>query len=85
MAFFGGAGMGAVEFGDTTVALVTIGAGWAVLLPALALAADTIIDSTWLEPIAATPAERGNPAVRFGNSTQAVPVVAYRKESNRVQ
>ena len=85
MAFFGGAGMGAVEFSDTTVALVTIGVGWAILLPALALAADTITDSAWLEPVATSPAERGNPAARFGRSAQAVPVVAHRKETNRVQ
>ena len=55
------------------------------MLSALALAADTITDSAWLEPVATSPAERGNPAARLGRSAQAVPVVAHRKETNRVQ
>lgn len=50
LAFFSGAQLGAVEFSDTTLALALIGLGWAVLLPTLALVADTIIDSAWLEP-----------------------------------
>jgi hypothetical protein len=50
LAFFSGAQLGAVEFGNTALALAAIGAGWAVLLPTLALVADTIIDSAWLEP-----------------------------------
>lgn len=50
LAFFSGAQLGAVEFSNTLLALVSIGVGWAVLLPTLALVADTIIDSAWLEP-----------------------------------
>jgi hypothetical protein len=50
MAFFGGAGLGAVAFSDTLLAMGVIGIGWAILLPLLALTADTIIDSAWLEP-----------------------------------
>ncbi|MFC1688583.1 DUF2878 domain-containing protein [Pseudomonadota bacterium] len=50
MAFFGGMNLGAVEFDHTGVALVMIGLGWAMLLPALILVADSIIDSPWLEP-----------------------------------
>ncbi len=50
MAFFGGMNLGAVTFSNTPVALLVIGAGWAVLLPLLVVIADTIIDSSWLEP-----------------------------------
>lgn len=50
MAFFAGAGMGAVTFSNTLVALAAIGAGWAILLPLLVLIADTLIDSPFLEP-----------------------------------
>jgi hypothetical protein len=50
LAFFGGAGLGAVAFSDTLLAMGVIGIGWAILLPLLALTADTIIDSAWLEP-----------------------------------
>jgi Na+/H+ antiporter NhaC len=51
MAFFGGMNLGAVEFSHTAAALVVIGLGWALLLPVLTLVADTIIDSTVLEPV----------------------------------
>jgi hypothetical protein len=50
MAFFAGAGMGAVSFGNTAAALALIGAGWMLLLPLLVLISDTIIDSQLLEP-----------------------------------
>lgn len=50
MAFFGGMNLGAVEFSHTAAALVVIGLGWALLLPVLTLVADTIIDSSLLEP-----------------------------------
>lgn len=50
MAFYGGANLGAVEFSHTLTALVVIAAGWAILLPLLTWIADTIIDSSWLEP-----------------------------------
>jgi len=50
MAFYGGMNLGAVEFSHTAAALVLIGLGWALLLPALTLVADTIIDSSKLEP-----------------------------------
>ena len=50
MAFFGGMNLGAVEFSHTAAALTVIGLGWALLLPVLTLVADTIIDSTLLEP-----------------------------------
>lgn len=49
MAFWGGMNLGAVEFSHTAAALALIGVGWAVLLPALTLVADTIIDSPLLE------------------------------------
>lgn len=51
MAFFGGMNLGAVEFSHTAAALTVIGLGWALLLPVLTLVADTIIDSTVLEPV----------------------------------
>jgi hypothetical protein len=57
LAFFSGAQLGAVEFSNTLLALVSIGVGWAVLLPALALVADTIIDSAWLEPREGLPSD----------------------------
>ena len=50
MAFFAGAGLGAVTFTNTPLALALIGAGWAVLLPLLVLISDTITDSEFLEP-----------------------------------
>lgn len=50
LAFFGGMNLGAVEFSHTAAALVVIGLGWALLLPALTVVADTIIDSQILEP-----------------------------------
>lgn len=50
LAFYGGSAMGAVEFSHTLTSLLAIGAGWAVLMPLLALISDTIIDSSWLEP-----------------------------------
>jgi hypothetical protein len=50
MAFYAGANLGAVTFPNTTIALVVIGAGWAVLLPLLALLSESIIDSTLFEP-----------------------------------
>lgn len=50
LAFAAGAGMGAVEFGDPLITPLVIGAGWAVLLPLVALLAESIIDSTFLEP-----------------------------------
>ena len=50
LAFYSGAAVGAVELSNTPLALAVIGAGWAVILPLLALIADTIIDSEWLEP-----------------------------------
>ena len=50
MAFYGGAAMGAAQFSEPALALAVIGAGWAVLLPLLAIISDTIIDSEWLEP-----------------------------------
>ncbi len=43
MSFFAGQKAGAVSFADTTVALVVIGIGWAVLLPLMVRAA------VWLE------------------------------------
>lgn len=51
LAFYAGASAGAVVFTNTWLALAVIGAGWAVLLPAVALLADTIIDSTFMEPV----------------------------------
>jgi hypothetical protein len=57
LAFYSGAQLGAVEFSNTLLALVSIGVGWAVLLPALALVADTIIDSAWLEPREGLPSD----------------------------
>jgi hypothetical protein len=50
LAFAAGAGMGAVRFGDPVVTPLVIGAGWAVLLPLFSLLAESIIDSTFLEP-----------------------------------
>ncbi|MEJ2402272.1 MAG: DUF2878 domain-containing protein [Xanthomonadales bacterium] len=85
LAFVGGAGMGAVEFSNTPLALAAIGAGWALLLPMLALAADTIIDSAWLEPHDGLLTERrvARPAPLSG--AEPVPVRVFEKESNRVQ
>lgn len=50
IAFASGQALGAAQFADTTAALTAIGAGWALMLPLLALVADTIIDSDILEP-----------------------------------
>jgi len=50
MAFFAGSAAGAAEFSNPVIALAVIGVGWAILLPLLTLIADTIIDSTLLEP-----------------------------------
>lgn len=50
MAFFAGSAAGAAEFSNPVAALAVIGVGWAILLPLLTLIADTIIDSTLLEP-----------------------------------
>jgi hypothetical protein len=50
VAFYGGMKLDAVVFSDPVTALVVIGLGWAILLPALVVIADTIIDSAWLEP-----------------------------------
>jgi hypothetical protein len=49
-AFYGGMKLGAVTFSEPVIALGIIGLGWAALLPALVVIADTIIDSTRLEP-----------------------------------
>ncbi len=49
MAFLAGAGMGAVTFNNTVLAVAVIGVGWMVLLPLLVLIADSIIDSALLE------------------------------------
>ena len=53
LAFWAGAGMGAVSFSDPVMALLAIGIGWALLLPLLALLSDTITDSAFLEPMSA--------------------------------
>ena len=58
LAFYAGAGMGAVSFSNTALALAVIGLGWALLLPLLVLIADTIIDSAFLEPTEEQPAPR---------------------------
>ncbi len=50
LAFLAGTAAGAAQFSNTTQALLLLGAGWAVLLPLLAILADTIIDSTLFEP-----------------------------------
>jgi hypothetical protein len=50
LAFWAGAGMGAVSFSDPVLALLAIGAGWSLLLPLLALLSDEITDSALLEP-----------------------------------
>lgn len=51
-AFYGGMNLNAVVFPDPVTALGVIGVGWAILLPALVVISDTIIDSAWLEPSA---------------------------------
>lgn len=84
LAFFGGAGAGAVEFGNTALALATIGIGWALLLPALSLVADTIIDSAWLEPREGLLNEQPPRALAEARGLEPVPVPAFEKESNRV-
>jgi hypothetical protein len=55
-AFYGGMKLNAVAFSDPVIALGVIGIGWALLLPALVVIADTIIDSPWLEPRPSTSA-----------------------------
>jgi len=50
LAFLAGTAAGAAQFSNTTQALLLLGVGWAVLLPFLAILADTIIDSTLFEP-----------------------------------
>lgn len=50
LAFWAGSRMGAVSFSDPVIALLAVGAGWSLLLPMLALIADTITDSAFLEP-----------------------------------
>jgi len=71
LAFYGGAGLGAVEFSDPLLALAVIGAGWAVLLPLLTVVADAIIDGDRPEPGADQP--RGPTAV----GAEPAPVPAY--------
>ena len=85
LAFLGGAGMGAVEFGHTASALAVIGIGWAFLLPALALIADTIIDSAWLEPRDGLLIEQPRRAPAAANAAKPVPVPVFERESNRVR
>jgi hypothetical protein len=58
LAFFAGAGLGAVTFTNTPLALVVIGVGWAVLLPLVVLISDTIADSGFLEPNSRTVEQR---------------------------
>jgi hypothetical protein len=76
VAFYAGAGLGAVTFTNQTLALALIGAGWAVLLPLVVLIADTIIDSPLLEPaeegLRATSANSsGSTSVGHGRSQNA--------------
>jgi hypothetical protein len=85
LAFLGGAGMGAVEFGNTTLALAVIGAGWAILLPTLALVADTITDSAWLEAREDAPVAQRRGVSGYVPAARPVPVPVYEKESNRVR
>jgi hypothetical protein len=73
LAFFSGAQLGAVEFSNTPLALASIAVGWAVLLPILALVADTIIDSAWLEPRDGLPTE-ADPAIEV-SAVRADPVL----------
>lgn len=69
MAFFAGAGLGAVTFTNTPLALAVIGAGWAVLLPLVTLISDTITDSELLEPDGGLQeAARTNVTLRKGGS-----------------
>ena len=50
LAFAAGAGLGAVRFGDPVTSLIVIGVGWAIILPLFCLIAESVIDSTFLEP-----------------------------------
>lgn len=70
MAFYGGAGLGAVSFTNTPLSLAIIGIGWALMLPLLALVAETIIDSSMLEP--GVRKHRGMPAVRLAAQVQSL-------------
>lgn len=70
MAFYAGTAAGAASFSNTFIALAVIGAGWAVLLPLLALLADTIIDSEWLEPKSrSTAAKKTSPLASLAGRT----------------
>lgn len=61
LAFAGGAGFGAVILAESWFSLGVIGAGWAILLPLLALVAESIGDSTLFEPEAYGPAASSRP------------------------
>ena len=62
--------IGAVTLHFDLISLAVIAAGWAALLPALNLLADTIIDSEWLETARA--AQRPNPAPRVALTFQSL-------------
>jgi hypothetical protein len=81
LAFLGGAGLGAVELNDTIFALLAIGAGWGLLLPTLALIADTIIDAAWLEPRDGLLIEQRPQAPREAGNAEPVPVPVFDRES----
>jgi hypothetical protein len=85
LAFLGGANLGAVEFENTVAAMLAIGIGWAILLPALTLVAETIIDSTWMETsderIESPAPVRYTPSVLRG----LVPAPVVSKESRNVR
>lgn len=70
LAFFAGAGLGAVTFTNTPLALAVIGTGWAALLPMVALISDTITDSDLLEPGGSEPS-RADAALRHGGGQDA--------------
>ena len=65
--------------------LAVIGAGWAILLPTLALVADTITDSAWLEPRDDAPVAQRRGVSGYVPAARPVPVPVYEKESNRVR
>ena len=65
--------------------LAVIGAGWAILLPTLALVADTITDSAWLEPREDAPVAQRRGVSGYVPAARPVPVPVYEKESNRVR
>lgn len=50
LAFLAGERLGAVAFADPLTSLLVLGIGWAILLPLVFLLAETLIDSTFLEP-----------------------------------